>query len=93
MVLIFFGHKADLGPIKNWNLDIDKRNIIVDVNMQTSIPRVFAAGDLVSQEGGLKLNLIAVGFAQAAIAVAAAKKLIDPSSATFEHSSEKGLNI
>ena len=92
-LLIFFGHKADLGPIKNWNLDIDKRNIIVDVNMQTSIPRVFAAGDLVSQEGGLKLNLIAVGFAQAAIAVAAAKKLIDPSSATFEHSSEKGLNI
>tara|TARA_B100000749_G_C18411087_1_gene459091 strand:+ start:211 stop:1200 length:990 start_codon:yes stop_codon:yes gene_type:complete len=92
-LLIFFGHKADLGPIKNWNLDIDKRNIIVDVNMQTNIPRVFAAGDLVSQEGGLKLNLIAVGFSQAAIAVAAAKKIIDPTSPTFEHSSEKGLNI
>ena len=92
-LLIFFGHKADLGPIKNWNLDIDKRNIVVDVNMQTNIPRVFAAGDLVSQEGGLKLNLIAVGFSQAAIAVAAAKKLIDPTSPTFEHSSEKGLNV
>ncbi len=92
-VLIFVGHKADLGYLKNWGLDLEGRYVKVDSKMQTNLPGVFAAGDIVAEPGGLKLNLIVVGFSQAAIAVAAAKRLLDPLAPVFEHSSEKGIRL
>jgi thioredoxin reductase (NADPH) len=45
--------------------------------MRTSLPRVFAAGDIVDYEG--KVKLIAVGFGEAATAVNNAAVVIDPS--------------
>ena len=88
-ILINIGFKADLGPIKNWGLEIDQRNIKVNGNMETNLEGIFAAGDIAKQSDSAKLNLIATGFAQAATAVAVAKKRLDPSAAMFEHSSEK----
>jgi thioredoxin reductase (NADPH) len=75
-VLTFLGFKPDLGPIKEWGLDLTKNRIVVNHLMETSIPGVYAAGDIASYEG--KLDLIATGFAEAAIAVNNAVRFVDP---------------
>lgn len=89
-VLVNIGFKVDLGPIKDWPLAFHGRDIKVDGYMQTSLPGVYAAGDIIYQEGTAKLNLIATGFSQAAIAVNMAKTYIDPKARAFPgHSSDK----
>jgi thioredoxin reductase len=86
-VLLTLGFKADMGPIKNWGLSLEKRSIKVDSKLATSMPGVYAAGDIAAAE--VKLDLIAVGFGQAAIAVNAIKTYIDPKARMFPgHSSE-----
>lgn len=75
-VLTFLGFKPDLGPIKSWGLELDGNRIGVDALMRTNLPGVFAAGDIVTYEG--KLDLIATGFAEAAVAVNNAVHLVDP---------------
>jgi thioredoxin reductase (NADPH) len=67
IILCLLGFKPDLGPIKSWGLDLNKNRILVDSLMATSKLGVYAAGDLVSYPG--KLDLIATGFSEAAIAV------------------------
>lgn len=75
-VLTFLGFKPDLGPIKNWGLDLERNRIVVNALMETNIPGVYAAGDVVSYDG--KLDLIATGFAEAAVAVNNAVHFVDP---------------
>ena len=89
-VLINIGFKADLGPIATWGLEMANRAIKVNGKMETSLPGVYAAGDIASVIDSVKLNLIATGFAEAAIAVNVAKKFVDPKAQLFPgHSSEK----
>jgi ferredoxin/flavodoxin---NADP+ reductase len=88
-VLVNIGFRADLGPIKDWGLQIDGREIRVNGRMETNIPGVFVAGDIAGPLDGVKLNLIATGYAQAALAVNVAKAYVDPNSKIFPgHSSE-----
>jgi thioredoxin reductase (NADPH) len=75
-LLTFLGFKPDLGPMENWGLELNGNRVVVDRLMSTNLPGVFAAGDLVSYEG--KLDLIATGFAEAAMAVNSAVQLVDP---------------
>jgi ferredoxin/flavodoxin---NADP+ reductase len=75
-VLALIGFRPDLGPLAGWGLDLARNTIRVGPTMQTSIPGVFAAGDIATYEG--KLELIATGFAEAAIAVNHAVHHIDP---------------
>ena len=85
-VVAALGFKADLGPLKRWGLEQKARKVIVDTTMATNLPRVFAAGDITSYEG--KVDLIAVGFGEAAIAVNNAATVVDPSARLFPgHSS------
>lgn len=89
-ILVNVGFKADIGPIREWGLQLDSRNraIMVNYRMETNLPGVFAAGDIASEE--VKMNLIATGYGQAAMAVNVAKNFIDPKSSIFPgHSSEK----
>lgn len=91
-VLINIGFKADIGPIKDWGLELENRTVCVDGSMRTNIPGVFAAGDIAFDMDSVKLNLIATGFAQSTIAVNFAKKYIDPKSQVSPgHSSEMNL--
>ncbi len=76
-VLTCLGFKPDLGPIQDWGPRIEKNRIVVDGLMETTVPGIFAAGDVVGYEG--KLDLIATGFAEAAIAVNNAVHFVDPS--------------
>jgi thioredoxin reductase (NADPH) len=87
-VLANLGFKADIGPIREWGLNLEKRGIVVNNRMETNLPGVYGAGDIVVEE--VKMNLIANGYGQAAIAVNVAKNYIDPKAGIFPgHSSEK----
>ena len=87
-ILVNIGFKADIGPIKEWGLQLDKRGIVVNNRMETNLPGVFAAGDIAAEE--VKMNLIATGYGQAALAINVAKHYIDPKASIFPgHSSEK----
>ncbi len=89
-ILVNIGFKANLGPIATWGLEMENRAIKINGKMETNIPGVFAAGDVAMPNEGVKLNLIATGFAQAAIAVNVAKKFVEPKAQLFPgHSSEK----
>jgi thioredoxin reductase (NADPH) len=86
-VLVNIGFISSLGPLQKWGLAIESNAITVDYRMMTSLPGIFAAGDVVSYPG--KLKLISVGFGEAAIAVNHAKQHIDPTARLFPgHSSE-----
>lgn len=75
-VIVNFGFVSSLGPIAEWGIEIDNNSIVVDSRMETSIPGIFAAGDVTTYPG--KLKLIAVGFGEAPTAVNNAKVYIDP---------------
>jgi thioredoxin reductase len=75
-VLLQLGFKTALGPLKEWPLEVHKGAIAVDPVMKTSMDGVWAAGDITTFDG--KLKLIATGFAEAAIAVAQAVHHIRP---------------
>ena len=75
-VLLQLGFKTALGPLKEWPLEVEKGAIVVDPVMRTSMDGVWAAGDITTFDG--KLKLIATGFAEAAIAVAQAVHHIRP---------------
>jgi ferredoxin/flavodoxin---NADP+ reductase len=81
------GFVADLGPLQQWGIEVEKRHVVVDPAMRTNLPRVFAAGDITEYDG--KVRLIAVGFGEAATAVNNAAVVIDPAAHVFPgHSSE-----
>jgi ferredoxin/flavodoxin---NADP+ reductase len=87
-VVAALGFTADLGPLKKWGLEQEKRHVLVDTTMRTSLHRVFAAGDITEYEG--KVRLISVGFGEAATAVNNAMTVIDPSAKVFPgHSSDQ----
>ncbi len=77
IVLTFLGFKPDLGPVQRWGIEVVKNRIPVDSLMRTNLPGIFSAGDIVDYEG--KLDLIATGFAEAAIAVNNAVHFVNPS--------------
>jgi len=84
------GFVSSLGAIAEWGLDLEKGEIKVSQMMETNIPGVFAAGDITTYPG--KLKLIATGVAEACIAVNHAVHFINPS-AKIEpgHSSNMAL--
>jgi ferredoxin/flavodoxin---NADP+ reductase len=86
-VLVNIGFANSLGPIREWDLELDGSAIKVDSTMRTNRPGIFAAGDIVTYPG--KLKLIATGFGEACTAVNYAKAHIDPGAKAFPgHSSE-----
>ncbi|WZY00318.1 NAD(P)/FAD-dependent oxidoreductase [Bacillus sp. FSL W7-1360] len=80
-VVVNFGFVSSLGPIKEWGLDIHKNAIVVNSKMETNIPGVYAAGDVTTYDG--KVKLIATGFGEAPTAVNNAKVFIDPKARVF----------
>lgn len=87
-ILTALGFHADIGPIKNWGLELQGGSILVNSRMETNLPGVYGAGDIVTYDG--KLKLIATGVGEAATAVNHAKTFIDPQARAFPgHSSEQ----
>ncbi|OWF66277.1 ferredoxin--NADP(+) reductase [Polynucleobacter hirudinilacicola] len=76
-LLIFFGLSPKLGPIADWGLDIDRKQVTVDTEkFQTSIPGIYAVGDINVYPG--KKKLILSGFHEAALAAFAAAAYLNP---------------
>ena len=76
------GFIANLGPLLDWGLQIvQRRHIVVDTTMATSVPGVYAAGDICEYEG--KVRLIATGFGEVATAVNNAVRFMDPEASVF----------
>ncbi|MBD8006938.1 NAD(P)/FAD-dependent oxidoreductase [Bacillus norwichensis] len=71
-----YGFVSSLGPIKDWGIEIEKNSIVVNSKMETNIPGIYAAGDITTYDG--KVKLIATGFGEAPTAVSNAKAYIDP---------------
>lgn len=61
------GHVADLGPLREWGCAMEERHIVVDRRMETSVAGVYAAGDVTTYEG--KVRIMSTGFGEAATAV------------------------
>jgi thioredoxin reductase (NADPH) len=71
------GFVADLGPMKSWGFELQRNQIVVDkVTMETGIPGVYAAGDVVTYPA--KFKLIVTGAAEAVTAVNHAVTFFDP---------------
>ena len=82
------GFKANPGPLKDWGLAMQGNHITVDGLQRTSVPGIFAAGDICAHHDYGNLKLIVVGQAQAAVAVGSAKMYMEPGSKLFPgHSS------
>jgi ferredoxin/flavodoxin---NADP+ reductase len=75
-VICNYGFVSSLGPIKEWGLEIAKNSIVVNSKMETNIPGLYAAGDICTYDG--KVKLIACGFGEAPTAVNNAKAYMDP---------------
>ncbi|WP_373893134.1 NAD(P)/FAD-dependent oxidoreductase [Virgibacillus natechei] len=75
-IIVNHGFHIDLGPIEQWGMEMNSGSIQVDNQMSTSIPGIFAVGDIASFPG--KLNLIAGGFNEGPIAVNNAKLYLSP---------------
>lgn len=67
VVLPMLGFVSDMGVLSQWGLTFVKDEIVVNSQMETGRPGIYAAGDVTTYPG--KLKLIALGFSEAAIAV------------------------
>ena len=77
LLLVFFGLSPKLGPIAQWGLGIERKQIVVDTEkFETSIPGIFAVGDINTYPG--KKKLILSGFHEAALAAFGASPYIFP---------------
>lgn len=77
-ILVFFGLSPKIGPIADWNLEMNHHQICVDTEkFQTSIPGIYAVGDINYYPG--KRKLILSGFHEAALAAFAIKQSMDTS--------------
>ncbi len=91
VLLPFFGLSMDLGPIAGWGLALERHHIAVEpATLATSIPGIFAIGDVAAYPG--KLKLILQGFSEAAMAAHAIHPIARPGTALhFEYSTSKGV--
>jgi thioredoxin reductase (NADPH) len=77
VMLVFFGLSPKLGPIADWGLDIERKQLKVDTEkFSTNIPGIFAVGDINTYPG--KKKLILSGFHECALAAFAAAPFIFP---------------
>jgi thioredoxin reductase (NADPH) len=91
MLLAFFGLSMDLGPLAGWGLALERHHVAVEpATCATSLPGVFAIGDVATYPG--KLKLILQGFSEAAMAAHAIHPIVHPDQALhFEYSTTKGV--
>ena len=77
MLLVFFGLSPKLGPIAEWGLELERKQLVVDTEkFQTSVPGIFAVGDINTYPG--KKKLILSGFHEAALAAFGASPIVFP---------------
>lgn len=76
LLVVSLGMVTRPGPLHEWGLEMDGPKVLVGTDMQTSLPGVFAVGDVATYRG--KVPLIVTGFGEAATAVNNAAAQIRP---------------
>jgi thioredoxin reductase (NADPH) len=90
-VIASLGFLSSLGPIQDWGLDLEGDSIRVNTRMETNQPGIYAAGDIVTYPG--KVKLIATGFGEAATAVNNGAAYLNPKASVFPgHSSSQDVH-
>lgn len=85
-IISLLGFVSDLGDMVNWGLELVKEEIVVNQMMETNVAGIYAAGDIVTYPG--KLKLIATGFGEVCTAVNNAVHHVYPGKKMFPgHSS------
>lgn len=74
--IVNYGFSSSIGNLKNWGFEVSHNAIQVNSKMETSIPGVFAVGDIATYSG--KVKIIATGFGEAPTAVNNAMAFINP---------------
>ncbi len=81
-LLVFFGLQPKIGPIADWGLELDHKQIVVDTEkFETSVPGIFAVGDINIYPG--KKKLILSGFHECALAAFGATRYVFPEKRVF----------
>ena len=81
-VFAFFGLHPKLGPVAKWGLAMEKKTLTVDTEkFQTSVPGIFAIGDVNHYPG--KKKLILSGFHEAALVAFAIQARLNPGKKQF----------
>ena len=82
VLMVFFGLSPKLGPIADWGLEIERKQLVVDTEkFSTSEPGIFAVGDINTYPG--KKKLILSGFHECALAAFGAMDIIFPEKKVF----------
>ena len=82
VLLVFFGLSPKLGPIADWGLEIERKQLVVDTEkFSTNVPGIFAVGDINIYPG--KKKLILSGFHECALAAFGAMDIIAPNKKVF----------
>ena len=87
-----YGLSPKLGPIADWGLALDKNNITVNtLDYSTSVPGIYAIGDINTYPG--KLKLILSGFHEAALMAHSAFKYVYPNQKpSFKYTTVSGIH-
>ncbi|WP_017187189.1 NAD(P)/FAD-dependent oxidoreductase [Alkalibacillus haloalkaliphilus] len=75
-LIVNYGFLSDIGAMKEWGLAFEKSSIVINEKMETNISGIYAAGDITTHAG--KVKLIASGFGEAPTAISQAKHYINP---------------
>lgn len=62
-IFMTYGFVSSIDEIREWSLEIENESIVVDHNLQTNIPGIYAVGDIATYPH--KAKLIATGFGEA----------------------------
>jgi thioredoxin reductase (NADPH) len=81
-VLAFLGLSPKLGPIANWGLAMERKQLVVNTeSFATNVPGLFAVGDINTYPG--KKKLILCGFHEATLAAFGAAAIVHPTRKTL----------
>ena len=77
MLLVRLGLSPKLGPLANWGLALERKQVVVDTaNFESSVPGIYAVGDINTYPG--KRKLIVCGFHEATLAAFSAAARVFP---------------
>ena len=81
-VLAFLGLSPKLGPIANWGLAMERKQLVVNTEtFTTDVPGIFAVGDINTYPG--KKKLILCGFHEATLAAFGIAAIVHPTRKTL----------
>ena len=87
-VIAALGFISDIGPLREWGVELRGRSVAVDRTMRTNVPGIFAAGDVADYDG--KVKLMSVGFGEVALAMNHVAVDLDPDLTLFPgHSTDE----